>query len=64
MTSLHGEAKLRELMNSPLGEASGQISADGRLIAYAGWESGRRGMRIVHETKGALTKSMERCPSG
>lgn len=33
-------------MNSPLGEAWAQISPNGQLIAYVGWESGRRDVYV------------------
>ncbi len=45
-TSPDGGEKPRELMNSPLGEAWAQISPDGRLIAYVGFDSGRRDIYV------------------
>jgi Tol biopolymer transport system component len=45
-TSPSGQEALRELMNSDVGEAWAQISPDGQLIAYVGWESGRRDVYV------------------
>ena len=40
--SPNGQERLHELLNTSLGEAWAQISPDGRLIAYVGWEAGQR----------------------
>ncbi len=45
-TSPSGQEELRELMNSELGEAWAQISPNGQLIAYVGWEADRRHVYI------------------
>ncbi|MCZ6653072.1 MAG: protein kinase [Planctomycetota bacterium] len=45
-TSPSGQQELRELMNSDLGEAWAQISPNGQLIAYVGWEADRRHVYI------------------
>ena len=41
-----GRKKLSELMNTSLGEAWAQISPDGRLIAYVGFDLGRRDIYV------------------